>query len=101
MCIRDSTHFVHLVDFSRDITPTILALWGNIVEISDENSINQNQLFGDKIRFINLPEYKEIKVLMIVHFADRNHTWFLQIDHDTYYAKKAELGEIFDQYYTW
>ena len=96
-----NTHFVYLDDFDRKLESTVLGLWWNIVEIGDKTAINHHQLFGDKVWFINLPEYENIKVLMLVWFADQDDMWFLQIDYDTYYDQKKDLQEMFAQFYTW
>ncbi len=96
----DNTHFVFLGDFDpTDRQELITKKWGNLVAIEGETAISQNQLLGDKVIFINLPEYKNIKVLMLVFFEDAKDVWFIQIDHDTYYAKKDQLGPLFAPWY--
>ena len=96
-----NTHFVYLGTFDKSLDSVVLPLGGNIVEIADKNAIKQHILFGDKIWFINLPEYENIKVLMLVWFEDQDDTWFVQIDYDTYYQQKKSLQQTFCQYYTW
>lgn len=97
-----NTHYVFLgdVDLSNWRT-TIQTKWGNIVAIEDKNAISQHQLRGDKVWFINLPEYQGIKVLLLVFFEDGQDVWFMQIDHDTYYADKEQFTKRFASWYTW
>jgi hypothetical protein len=99
----DNTHFVFLdrLQDAQMVMATVAAKWWNIVEISDEIAIKQHQLFGDKVWYINLPQFENIKVLMIVFFEQRDDAWFVQVDHDIYYQRKSALLATFDTRYDW
>ncbi len=97
----DNTHYIFLGDYDpKDLEATIKAKWGSVVAIEGKTAISQNQLRGDKIVFINLPDFKGIKVLMLVFFEKEHDVRFMQIDNDTYYAKKKEFGKLFEPWYT-
>lgn len=70
-----------------------------MVEIAGKNAINRNQLFGDSVRYINLPAYEGVKVLMIVFFG--NEAWFLQVDAPIFEERKAALAATFAPWYDW
>lgn len=67
--------------------------WGNSVEIKTEKDIIKNKLFGKKIIFINLPEYKNILVLMVV--VTKKGTRLLEIPYKDYHKSKEYLKNIF------
>ena len=97
----DNTHYVFLGSFDIRQLPTLIgSLWWNVVEISDENAINQHNLFWETVVFINLPAYQDIKVLMVIVFDGGDDVWFMQIDKDVYYEKKSDFTEIFGRWYT-
>jgi hypothetical protein len=50
-------------------------------------------LFGEKIMFINIPEYKDKIVLMIL-YIDQD-VWLLQIDYNVYHKSKNYLKSLF------
>ncbi len=68
-------------------------LWGNSIEIKTEKDIIKNKLFGKKIIFINLPEYKNILVLMIV--VTTKGTRLLEIPYKDYHKSKEYLKNAF------
>lgn len=97
----DNTHYVFLGNYmASDLETTIISKWGNIVAIDDKNAISQHQLRGDKIVFINHPDFKGIKVLLLVFFEAEQDVRFMQIDQETYYAKKQEFGKLFEPWYS-
>ena len=96
---NNNTHFVYLGNFSEAITMPVLQQWWNVVEIADKNDINQNVLLGDLVRFVNLPQFENIKVLVFVTFEQTNDTRFLQIDYDHRYKSKKEIQAMFDKRY--
>ena len=69
--------------------------WGTLYSILRENEIIKNNLFGEKVVYINLPEYKQKKVILLVtvDWAD----WLIQIDYAKYYTSKWYLKTLFIQ----
>jgi len=95
----DNTHFILLESLPVDFRASILAKWWNVVEITNENDIKQLQLFGDSVRYINLPSYEWIKVLQLVFIDDT--IWYMQVDHEIYEQRKQQFIETFDPWFDW
>ena len=74
---------------------TVQTLWGNVYEMVTESEILQNQLFGDRVSYINLSMFKDIRVLMVIEIDD--DVWLLQIPADKYHQSKAYLTSLFIQ----
>lgn len=86
-------YYIYLWDFKYDVASIARKLWWNIYTINTEQEILKNQLFGDKITFINLPEYKNKIVLIIVYIG--KDTWLLQVDYKLYHKSKTYLQNLF------
>jgi len=72
---------------------TIKTLGGNIYEMVTESEILQNQLFGDRVSYINLSMFKDIRVLMVIEID--GDVWLLQIPADQYHQSKDYLKSLF------
>ncbi len=70
-------------------------LWWNIYELKTEAEIAQNKLFWEKITFINLPEYKEKKVTMII--KNKEQTRLIWVDYAIYHKTKWHIKSLFIQ----
>lgn len=68
-------------------------LWWNLFSLNTEMEIINNDLFGEKVIFINLPEYKDTVVLMIVRI-DWNYR-LVNLDMTTYVESKQYLKNLF------
>ena len=78
-----------------DFVQTVQTLWGNVYEMVTEKEILQNQLFGDRVSYINLSMFKDIRVLMVIEID--GDVWLLQIPADKYHQSKAYLTSLFIQ----
>ena len=76
-----------------DFVKTVQTLWGNVYEMVTEAEILQNQLFGDKISYINLSMFRDIRVLMVIEID--GDVWLLQIPSDKYHQSKDYLKSLF------
>ena len=74
---------------------TVQTLWGNVYEMVTESEILQNQLFGDRVSYINLSMFKDIRVLMVIEID--GDVWLLQIPADKYHQSKDYLKSLFIQ----
>ena len=74
---------------------TIQTLGGNVYEMVTEKEILQNQLFWDRVSYINLSMFKDIRVLMVVEID--GDVWLLQIPADKYHQSKDYLTSLFIQ----
>ena len=68
-------------------------LWWSLYEIKTEQEIIKNKLFGNKVIYINLTEYKNKLVLMLIEYWNEN--WIIQIDYENYYKSKNYLQGLF------
>ena len=76
-----------------DFIDTVEILGGNVYEMKTEREILQNQLFGDKVSYINLSTFKDIWVLMVIEID--GEIWLLQIPTDKYHQSKDYLKSLF------
>lgn len=76
-----------------DFINTIETLGGNVYEMVTENEIIQNQLFGDRVSYINLSMFKDVRVIMVIKID--GDVWLLQIPADKYHYSKDYLKSLF------
>ena len=74
---------------------TVQTLGGNVYEMVTESEILQNQLFGDRVSYINLSVFRDIRVLMVIEID--GDVWLLQIPADQYHQSKDYLKSLFIQ----
>ena len=72
---------------------TVETLGGNVYEMVTEAEILQNQLFGDRVSYINLSMFKDVWVIMVVKID--GNVWLLQIPADKYHYSKDYLKSLF------
>lgn len=72
---------------------SVQELGWNVYEMVTESEILQNQLFGDKVSYINLSSFKDIRVIMVIEID--GETWLIQIPADQYHNSKDYLRSIF------
>lgn len=73
----------------------VKSLGGTTYTIATEKELIENKLFWEKVIFINLPEYKEKKVIMLVEI--NKLLWLIQVDYTTYYKSKWYIKQLFIQ----
>jgi len=78
-----------------DFVQTVQLLWGDVYEMVTEAEILQNQLFGDRVSYINLSMFKNTRVLMVIEID--GDVWLLQIPSDMYHQSKEYLKSLFIQ----
>lgn len=98
LCIsRDDNkiYFARFWDSIADIVKKVEQLGGDVHTLSTEKEILDNQLFWDRVSFINLQAYKHKYVLMILEVNGEN--WLLQfpVENDVYHQKKTYLKSLF------
>jgi len=76
-----------------DFIDTIETLGGNVYEMVTESEILQNQLFGDRVSYINLSMFKDVRVLMVIEMDDEVR--LLQVPADKYHYTKDYLKSLF------
>lgn len=85
--------YIYLGTPSYDFVSIARALKGNIYTMSTEQEIIENKLFGQKVVFINLPEYKEKQVLMLIYLPDGIR--LIQIEYAMYHKSKSHIKSLF------
>jgi hypothetical protein len=76
-----------------DFIDTVETLGGNVYEMITESEILQNQLFGDRVSYINLSMFKDIRVIMVIRID--GDVRLLQIPSDKYHYSKDYLKSLF------
>lgn len=85
--------YIYLGTPSYDFASIARALKGNLYTLATEQDILQNKLFGNKVVFINLPEYKDKQVLMLFYLNDG--IWLVQMEYSLYHKSKTYLKSLF------
>ncbi len=83
------------LDTRPDLAGITKLLGGTIYVMNTEQEILQNKLFGTKVTFINIPEYKNTTVLLMVELP--NEIWLLQVPYQTYHTSKSYLKNLFTE----
>jgi hypothetical protein len=76
-----------------DLSAIARSLGGTLYTMNTETEIVKNELFGKRVIFINLPEYKDKLVLMYVEVGDQKR--LLQISYTVYHQTKRYLQDLF------
>jgi len=85
--------FIYLGTPSYDFTSIARALKGSLYTLATEQDLLQNKLFGNKVVFINLPEYKDKQVVMLIYLNDG--IWLVQMEYSLYHKSKTYLKSLF------
>lgn len=85
--------YIYLGTPSYDFASIARALKGNLYTLTTEQDLIQNQLFGNKVVFINLPEYKDKQVLMLLYLNDGIR--LVQMEYSLYHKSKAYIKSLF------
>lgn len=86
-------YYINISDNNYDFADIARKLWWNLYVMNTEQELLANALFGDKVTYINLPDYREKTVLMILNIDDQS--WLLAIDYAIYHQVKPYLKNLF------
>ena len=86
-------YFLNMDWYTYDFSDIARKLWWNLYIMNTESEILANKLFGDKVTFINIPEYANKKVLMLLNV--NNQARLLAMDYDLYHQSKPYLQSLF------
>jgi len=87
------TFLINLGMQNYDFDGITRALGWNIYKITTEQELVKNKLFGTKVLYINLPEYKDKLVLMLEYIG--KEVRLIQIDYKLYHTSKWYLKSLF------
>lgn len=95
--LKDSQYNIYYVYIGRDKTydlPSIAKEFGGkTVEVLSQKDIINNLYFGDRVTFVELPQYKDVKVNVFIQYgAD---LWMIQDDASQYRAHKKHIRQLF------
>lgn len=94
--LKDTKDIYYIrLDTRPDLAGITKLLGGTIYVMNTEKEILENKLFGTKVTFINIPEYKNTTVLLMVELA--NEIWLLQVPYQTYHTSKSYLKNLFTE----
>jgi len=93
--LKDSNNifFALLGENPPDLSGVETVFDGSLYTMDTLEEITQNKLFGERIQFINLPENKNLLVLMIVEFQGDYR--FIQVPFSIYHRSKNYLKNLF------
>ena len=86
-------YYLNMDGYVYDFSDIARKLWWNLYIMNTESEILANKLFGDKITYINIPEYANRRVLMLINV--KGHTWLIALDVDVYHQSKSYLQSLF------
>ncbi|HOG15276.1 MAG TPA: hypothetical protein PK674_01685 [Candidatus Absconditabacterales bacterium] len=86
-------YYLNMGGHKYDFSDIARKLKGNLYVMNTDQELIANSLFGDKITFINIPEYKNKKVLFLLDI--NNQSWLLAIDYKIYHQVKPYLKSLF------
>ena len=86
-------YYLNMWDYKYDFSDIARKLWWNLYIMNTEQEIIQNSMFGDKVTYINIPEYKNIKVLILLDI--NSQSWLLDINYSIYHQVKDYLKSLF------
>ncbi len=92
--LRDdrNIYFVRLEN-EPNLSAIARSLWWTLYTMNTETEIMRNELFGNRITFINIPIYRDNKVLMYVEVWQEKR--LLQIPFNIYHQSKSYLQNLF------
>lgn len=93
--LRDTRgiYYVSLGSSTQDLWVLLQSQWWNTFALTTATKILANQLFGSRIVFLNLPQYINQTVLMVVTVGSERR--LIEIPYDIYHESKAYLAEKF------
>lgn len=91
---KKEIYFAYFAQYPDALKKTVQQLGGNIFSITSEADLLQHGLFGDRVDYVNLPEYKDKLVIMLVKVEDG--LWLIQLPYQDYHQSKSYLKSLFN-----
>ena len=86
-------YFLNMDWYTYDFSDIARKLWWNLYIMNTESEILANKMFGKKVTYINIPEYANKKVLMLIDV--NNQSRLVAIDYSLYHQSKSYLQSLF------
>lgn len=91
---KEDKYYAYFQQEPSSLKRTVQQLWGNIFSITTESDLIKNGLFGDRVDYINLPEYKGKLVIMFIKV--KGELWLIQLPYAQYHQSKPYLKSLFN-----
>jgi hypothetical protein len=91
---NQNIYYLYLGDEDIDLPSIARGFNGSLYIMNTSQEILSNQLFGDKITFINIPKYKDQQVFMVVEQG--SDVRLIQIAYPIYHQSKIYLQNLFN-----
>lgn len=86
-------YYLNMWNYDYDFSDIVRKLWWSLYVMNTEQEIIANSMFGEKVTYINIPEYKNNKVLLLLTLDSQS--WLLAIDYSIYHQVKPYLKNLF------
>ena len=86
-------YYLNMDGYTYDFSDIARKLWWNLYIMNTESEILANKMFGNKVTYINIPEYANKKVLMLIDV--NNQSRLLAVDYSIYHQSKSYLQSLF------
>jgi len=86
-------YYLNMDWYTYDFSDIARKLWWNLYIMNTESEILANKMFGNKVTYINIPDYANKKVLMLIDV--NNQSRLLAVDYSIYHASKSYLQSLF------
>ena len=86
-------YYLNMDGYTYDFSDIARKLWWNLYIMNTESEILANKMFGNKVTYINIPDYANKKVLMLVDV--NNQSRLLAVDYPIYHTSKSYLQSLF------
>ena len=86
-------YYLNMDGYTYDFSDIARKLWWNLYIMNTESEILANKMFGNKVTYINIPDYANKKVLMLIDV--NNQSRLLAVDYPIYHASKSYLQSLF------
>ena len=86
-------YYLNMDWYTYDFSDIARKLWWNLYIMNTESEILANKMFGNKVTYINIPDYANKKVLMLIDV--NNQSRLLAVDYSIYHQSKSYLQSLF------
>lgn len=86
-------YYLNMWDNNYDFSDIARKLKWSLYVMNTEQELIANGMFGEKVTYINIPEYDKNRVLILLDIDDQS--WLLAIDYSIYHQVKPYLKTLF------
>lgn len=86
-------YYLNMWDYDYDFSDIARKLKWSLYVMNTAQELIANGMFGEKVTYINIPEYEKNRVLILLEV--NNQSWLLAIDYAIYHQVKPYLKTLF------